>query len=78
MMRDFITKLSFSQVLGWGFLLLLPAAVLGSVAAWPGLRPLSAFRVLYVALGLGTAAWIVHHRRLSLRVHVTPFLLFLA
>jgi len=70
--------LSLSETLRWGFLLLLPAAVLGSVAAWPGLRTLSAFRVLYVALGLGTVAWIVHHRRLSLRVHVTPFLLFLA
>jgi len=78
MMRDFITKLSFSQVLRWGVLLLLPAAVLGSVAAWPGLRTLSAFRVLYVALGLGTAAWILYHRRLSFKLHVTPFLLFLA
>jgi teichuronic acid biosynthesis protein TuaE len=77
-MRDSIGRLSFSEVLRWGFLLLLPAAVVGSVAAWPGLRTLSAFRVLYVALGLGTVAWVLYHRRLSFRTHVTPFLLFLA
>jgi teichuronic acid biosynthesis protein TuaE len=78
MMRSSITKLPFSDVLRWGFLLLLPAAVLGSVAAWPGLRTLSVFRVLYVALGLGTAAWVLHHRRPRFKTHVTAFLLFLA
>jgi len=72
------TKLPSSEVLRWGFLLLLPAAVLGSVAAWPEMRTLSAFRILYVALGLGTAAWVLGHRRLPLRTHVTPLILFLA
>jgi len=77
-MRDSITKLSFSEVLRWGFLLLLPASVLGSVAAWPTLRTLSAFRLLYVALGLGTAVWVLYHRRLPFRTKVTPLILFLA
>jgi teichuronic acid biosynthesis protein TuaE len=78
MMRDSITKLSFSQVLRWGFLLLLPLAVLGSVAALPSLRTVSAFRILYVALGLGTGAWVLYHRRLPFRTNVTPLILFLA
>jgi teichuronic acid biosynthesis protein TuaE len=75
--RQSLSRLSFSEVLRWGFLLMLPAAVLGSVVAWPGLRTLSAFRVLYVSLGLGAAAWTVYHRRLLPRTYTTPFLLFL-
>jgi teichuronic acid biosynthesis protein TuaE len=78
MMRDSITKLSLSQVLRWGFLLLLPAAVLGSVAAWPGLRTLSAFRVLSVVLCLGAAIWLLRKRTFPTKVHVRGFLLFLA
>jgi len=76
--RRFDSRITFLEVLRWGFVLMLPAAVLGSVAAWPGLRTLSAFRVLYVSLGLGTVAWILYRRSLSLRTNVTPFLLFLA
>jgi teichuronic acid biosynthesis protein TuaE len=57
---------------------MLPLAVLGSVAAWPAFRTLSAFRILYVALGLGAACWFLRHRRFPRRVHVSPFLLFLA
>jgi teichuronic acid biosynthesis protein TuaE len=78
LMTDRLRKaLSLSEILRWGFILLLPLAVLGSVAAWPGLRTISAFRVLYVALALGTAAWILYHRRLPFRTQVTTLVLFL-
>jgi len=76
--RQSLSRLSLSEVLRWGFLVMLPLAVLGSVAAWPGLRTLSAFRILFVALGFVAAYWILYHRRFPRRVYVTPFLLFLA
>ena len=69
---------SLSDILRWGFLLMLPAAVLGSVAAWPGLRTLSLFRVLYVALCVGGAIWALRQRRFPPGVRVRGFLLFLA
>jgi teichuronic acid biosynthesis protein TuaE len=72
-----MTQRSLSDILRWGFLLMLPAAVLGSFAAWPAWRTLSAFRILYVTLALGAVGWILYHRRLPPRVHVSPFLLFL-
>ena len=78
MVRDHMIRLSLSSVLRWGFLVLLPAAVLGSVAAWPTLRTLSLFCLLYVALGLGAAIWVLRRRRFSLDVRVRGFLLFLA
>jgi teichuronic acid biosynthesis protein TuaE len=78
-MLGYITsRISFSETLRWGFLLLLPAAVVGSVAAWPGFRTLSAFRLLYVALAIGAACWLLIKRRLPTTLHVTPFLWFLA
>jgi len=69
---------SLSDILRWGFLLMLPAAVLGSVAAWPGLRTLSLFRILYVALCVGGAIWVLRQRRFQPGVRVRGFLLFLA
>ncbi len=78
MVRHYLARLSSSEALRWGFLVMLPMAVLGSVAAWPALRTVSAFRILYVALGLGGTCSILYHRRLPRRVHVTPFLIFLA
>ncbi len=78
MVRHYLAQLSSSEALRWGFLVMLPLAVLGSVAAWPTLRTLSAFRILYMALGLGGACWILYHRRFPRRVYVTPFLLLLA
>jgi hypothetical protein len=56
---------------------MLPAAVLGSFAAWPTLRTLSAFRILYVALTLGAVGWMLYQRSLPPKLHVWPFLLFL-
>lgn len=76
-MHRFLPSSQSSEILRWGFLLMLPAAVLGSVAAWPTLRTVSAFRILYVALALGAAGWMLYHRRLPPRSHVSPFLLFL-
>jgi teichuronic acid biosynthesis protein TuaE len=75
--RQSLSRLSFSEVARWGFLLMLPAAVLGSFAAWPAWRTLSAFRILYAALALGGLVWILYHRRLPPRVHVWLFVLFL-
>jgi teichuronic acid biosynthesis protein TuaE len=71
-------RLSLSSALRWGFLLLLPLAILGSVLAWPGLRTFSAFRILYVVLCLGAAVWLVFRRTALPRVHVLWFLLFLS
>lgn len=71
-------RIFFSEALRWGFLLLLPAAVLGSVAAWPGFRTLSVFRILYVALSVGAVWWLLLKRTLPARLRVAPFLWFLA
>jgi teichuronic acid biosynthesis protein TuaE len=76
-MHHFLTSSRSSELLRWGFVLMLPAAVLGSVAAWPTLRTVSAFRILYVALALGAAGWMLYHRCLPSRSYVSPFLLFL-
>jgi teichuronic acid biosynthesis protein TuaE len=76
-MRRFLPSSHSLELLRWGFLLTLPAAILGSVAAWPTLRTVSAFRILYVALALGAAGWVLYHRRLPPKSHVSPFLLFL-
>jgi teichuronic acid biosynthesis protein TuaE len=78
MLRDSMPPISFSEALRWGFLLLLPAAVLGSVAAWPGFRTLSVFRILYVALSVGAVCWLLLKRTLPVRLRVAPFLWFLA
>jgi teichuronic acid biosynthesis protein TuaE len=78
MVRHHLAQSPSSDALRWGFLVMLPLAVLGSVAAWPALRTVSAFRILYVALGVGGICWILYHRRLPRRVYVAPFLLFLA
>ena len=72
------TRLSLSEALRWGFVVLLPLAVLGSIAAWPSLRTLSAFRILYVGLCGGTLIWLVRERKPTPRVQVPGFLLFLA
>jgi teichuronic acid biosynthesis protein TuaE len=76
-MRRFLSSSHFLELLRWGFLLMLPAAVLGSVAAWPTLRTVSAFRILYVAVALGAAVWVLYHRSLPPRSYVSLFLLFL-
>jgi teichuronic acid biosynthesis protein TuaE len=78
MLRHITSRISFSETLRWGFLLLLPAAVVGSVAAWPGFRTLSVFRLLYVALAVGVICWLLNERRLPITLHVAPFLWFLA
>jgi len=65
------------ELLRWGFLIMLPAAIVVSVAAWPGLRTLSLFRILYVLLCLGTAVWFLLNRKLPSNLHVRGFLLFL-
>jgi teichuronic acid biosynthesis protein TuaE len=70
-------RLTLSEALRWGFLILLPLAVLGSIVAWPGLRTFSAFRLLYILLCLGTAGWLLRERKLP-RVHVRTYLAFLA
>jgi teichuronic acid biosynthesis protein TuaE len=77
-LRQYMRQRSLSDILRGGFLLMLPAAVLGSVAAWPGLRTLSLFRILYVALCAGGAIWVLRQRRLPRGVRVRGFLLFLA
>ncbi|HUW96033.1 MAG TPA: hypothetical protein VMW58_09600, partial [Anaerolineae bacterium] len=73
-----MSRISLAEALRWGFLLLLPAAVLGSVAAWPGFRTLSVFRILYIALSVGAVCWLLLKRRLPIRLRVAPFLWFLA
>jgi len=40
------------------------------VAAWPGLRTLSVFRILYVLLCLGAAIWLLFNRKLPSNLHV--------
>ena len=72
-----MTKRSLSDILRWGFLLMLPASVLGSVAAWPALRAVSLFRILYVSLCLGGAIWLLRERRLPRGIRVRGLLLFL-
>ncbi len=76
-MRRFDSRITFLELLRWGFLIMLPAAIVGSVAAWPGFRTLSVFRILYVLLCLGTAVWFLLHRNLPSNLHVRGFLLFL-
>jgi len=71
-------KLSLSETLRWGFVVLLPLAVLGSIAAWPSFRTLSAFRILYLGLCAGALIWLVRERRPLPRVRVLGFLVFLA
>jgi teichuronic acid biosynthesis protein TuaE len=69
---------SLSDVLRWGFLLLLPLSVLGSLVAWPGFRTFSAFRLLYALLCLGGVLWLLKKPKRPPRVHVVWFLVFLA
>lgn len=76
--RYALPTFSASELLRWGFLIMLPAAIVGSVAAWPGLRTLSVFRILYVLLCLGTAVWFLLNRKLPSNLHVRGILLFLA
>ncbi|MDH4209251.1 MAG: O-antigen ligase family protein [Anaerolineae bacterium] len=57
---------------------MLPLAVLGSIAAWPSFRTLSAFRILYLGLCAGALIWLVRERRPLPRVRVLGFLVFLA
>jgi teichuronic acid biosynthesis protein TuaE len=68
---------SLSDILRWTFLLMLPAAVLGSVAAWPQLRTISLFRILFVVLSIEGAIWVLLNRRLPRGVHVRAPLIFL-
>jgi teichuronic acid biosynthesis protein TuaE len=68
----------FLELLRWGFLVMLPAAIVGSLAAWPGFRTLSLFRILYMLLSLGAIAWLLLNRRFPSNVHVKGFLFFLA
>lgn len=76
--RRLMPKLSPPELLRWGFLLMLPAAIVGSVAAWPSFRTLSAFRTLYILLSVGAFAWLLLNRRLPSNVRVRWFLAFLA
>jgi len=75
--RNAFAKLPFHEILRWGFLIMLPAAIIGSVAAWPTFRTLSVFRLLYLGLCLGAATWLLLKRRSSLRLEVGGLLLFL-
>ncbi len=68
----------FREVLRWGFVIMLPAAIVGSLAAWPGFRTLSLFRILYVLLSLGAITWLLLNRRVPSNLHVKGFLFFLA
>lgn len=76
-MRRLHSRITYLEVLRWGFLIMLPAAIVGSVAAWPGLRTLSVFRILYVAVGVGAAIWFLLERKLPSNIHVRGFLAFL-
>jgi teichuronic acid biosynthesis protein TuaE len=77
-MYRLLTSPRFVELLRWGFLIMLPAAVVGSLAAWPGFRTLSVFRMLYVLLALGAITWLLLNRRVPSNVHVKGFLFFLA
>jgi O-antigen ligase len=57
---------------------MLPASVLGSAAAWPALRTVSLFRILYVALCFGGAIWVLRERRFPRGIRVRGLLLFLS
>jgi len=71
-------RLTLSEALRWGFLILLPLAVLGSIVAWPGFRTLSAFRLLYILLCLEAVLWLFTGRKTLPKVHVWWLLVFLA
>jgi teichuronic acid biosynthesis protein TuaE len=68
---------SGSEVLRWGFLIMLPAATVGSVAAWPSFRGLSLFRVLYIGLCFGGVTWFLLKRRLPADSRVGRYIIFL-
>ncbi len=76
--RDSLSRLSFGECLRWTFLIMLPAAVVGSVAAWPTLRTLSVFRLLYLGLCVGAPTWLLLKRRFSFGFEVGGFFVFLA
>jgi teichuronic acid biosynthesis protein TuaE len=71
-------ELPFHEILRWGFLIMLPAAIVGSVAAWPTFRTLSAFRLLYLGLCIGAPTWLLLKRGFSVRLQIGRFLLFFA
>jgi teichuronic acid biosynthesis protein TuaE len=73
-----LSTLPFHEILHWGFLIMLPAAIVGSIAAWPTFRTLSAFRFLYLSLCVGAPTWLLLKRRFSLKLEVGGFILFLA
>jgi teichuronic acid biosynthesis protein TuaE len=78
LVRGSLSTLPFHEILRWGFLIMLPAAIVGSIAAWPTFRTLSAFRLLYLGLCIGAPTWLLLQRRFSLKLEVGGFLLFLA
>jgi teichuronic acid biosynthesis protein TuaE len=78
MMDRHRAKLSLSETLRCGFVVLLPLAVLGSVAAWPSFRTLSAFRILYLGLCAGALLWLLRERKPLPKVSVLGFLILLA
>lgn len=75
--RHSLPTVSFREMMRWGFLIMLPAATIGSAAAWPTFRTLSVFRFLYLSLAVSAATWAVVKRRFSLQVEVGASLTFL-
>ena len=73
-----LSTLPFREILRWGFLVMLPAATVGSIVAWPTLRTLSAFRLLYLGLCVCGPTWLLLKRRFSVKIEVGGFVLFLA
>ncbi len=78
LVRSSLSKLPFHEILRWGFLIMLPFAIVGSLAAWPTFRTLSAFRLLYLGLCFGTVTWLLLKPRFSLGLEVGGLLTFLA
>jgi teichuronic acid biosynthesis protein TuaE len=73
--RSFL-RLPFDEILRWGFLIMLPAAIVGSVAAWPTFRTLSVFRLLYLGLCFGAFTRLLLRRSFSVKLHTGGFLIF--
>lgn len=66
------------EVLRWGFLIMLSAAIVGPVASWSGFRSAFAFRLLYVGLCFGAVTWLLLQRQFLLKLGIGGFLTFLA
>ncbi len=72
------SKLPLHEILRWGFLIMVPAAVVCSVAAWFTFRTLLSFRLPYLGLCFGAPTWLLFKRRFSLGLEAGGFVFVVA